>query len=172
MFHTNTSGATGDKAKCDDACFRAWWQFHQLTSLLGGVYAATSVGIIGEEEALSSTAKAAEAPSVLVRAEVATEAAPLVKVYDPFYRLDDHAEAIGQTGWLLGTPARNIYMANTASVKAYVGELPPGRSGIQFYTETKPDSVGADTRGSTAWWYGPQGSDVTLIRITPIKVVP
>jgi RHS repeat-associated protein len=41
MFHG--ASLTGP-AKCDSACFTAWMQFHETTSLLGGVYTGIAVG--------------------------------------------------------------------------------------------------------------------------------
>ncbi|HEU5233725.1 MAG TPA: RHS repeat-associated core domain-containing protein [Terriglobales bacterium] len=49
MFHTNTSGTDRNSgAKCDTACFNAWSQFHDMTSMLGGLYAATAVVYPGD----------------------------------------------------------------------------------------------------------------------------
>jgi RHS repeat-associated protein len=43
MSHTNTSGTDHNPgAKCDSACFNSWMAFHQITSLAGGIYAATA----------------------------------------------------------------------------------------------------------------------------------
>ena len=96
----------------------------------------------------------------------------LVQLYGPFYRLDANAQAIADSQMLFGTPARNIYASDTASVKAYFGTLPEGKPGLEFYTSEKPSSIGSGTQGAQVWWYGPKHSDLHFIPIAPSRVVP
>lgn len=62
-------------------------------------------------------------------------------MFGPFYRRDrpNGAKILGtvlETGELGGRPPRG---SDVPSVKAYVGELPHGESGFEFYTPAEPD---------------------------------
>ena len=42
-----------------------------------------------------------------------------------------------------GAAKRNVYAASEASAKAYVGRLPPGARGVEFFTDVAPRSGSA-----------------------------
>ena len=63
--------------------------------------------------------------------------------------------------------------SNIPKVKAYVGELPPGRAGIEFTTDTPPDP---NCPPGHAYWSGPRGGVEVVggsakIRVTVTKTV-
>jgi len=88
-----------------------------------------------------------------------------------YYRLESETQTAQvalkqqQQGEIWGAPA---WGSETPKVKAYVGELPDGKNGVEFTTDTPPD------RGcppGQAFWSGPRdGVEVTgnyaRIRVT------
>jgi hypothetical protein len=61
--------------------------------------------------------------------------------YGPFHRLQSAVdnERMARTGIVGGKRARNIYAGSQPKVKAFVGPLPLGKAGIEFYTMAPPD---------------------------------
>jgi hypothetical protein len=61
--------------------------------------------------------------------------------YGPYHRLQSRVlnEKMEQSGIVGGKPARNIYAGSRPKVKAYVGELPPRSTGIEFFSQIPPD---------------------------------
>lgn len=61
--------------------------------------------------------------------------------YGPFHRLQSAVdnERMVSTGIVGGKRARNIYAGSQPKVKAFVGPLPAGKTGIEFYSAAPPD---------------------------------
>lgn len=51
----------------------------------------------------------------------------------------DTSRMMVESGRVGGRAKRNIFRSDFPMVKAYVGELPPGRRGIEFITDIAPD---------------------------------
>lgn len=62
-------------------------------------------------------------------------------LYGPFHRLQSAVdnERMTVTGIVGGKRARNIYAGSEPKVKAFVGPLPHGKVGIEFYSAAAPD---------------------------------
>lgn len=71
--------------------------------------------------------------------------------YGPFHRLQSAVdnERMANTGIVGGKRARNIYAGSQPKVKAFVGPLPAGKAGIEFYSEAAP---GEQTPPHRAEW--------------------
>ena len=61
--------------------------------------------------------------------------------YGPYHRIQDAQlnEAMQQEGRVSGKAPRNIFAGAWPKVKAYVGPLPSGQTGIEFSTHVQPD---------------------------------
>ncbi len=79
--------------------------------------------------------------------------------YGPFHRCEsptqtpEIAQLQQQTGEIWGKPAHNSHSSDFPKVKAYVGQLPQGKRGIEFMAKFQPDS---GTPPSRADWSGPR----------------
>lgn len=62
--------------------------------------------------------------------------------YGPYYRIQavELNEEMEQTGRVGGKALRNIYAGAHPKVKAYIGHLPAGKTGIEFFTNVPPDT--------------------------------
>jgi RHS repeat-associated protein len=60
--------------------------------------------------------------------------------YGPFHRLDTAVNVARSkmSGYLGGLPARNTFASDTPEAKAFVGPLPEGASGFEFFTPVPP----------------------------------
>lgn len=59
------------------------------------------------------------------------------------------------SGLIGGRAARNVYAGDRAAVKAFEGPLPESASGIEFWTDVRPDPGGPPGRAS--WSAGRNG---------------
>lgn len=50
-----------------------------------------------------------------------------------------------------GKAAKNVYQSDIPKVKAYVGKIPPSKTGIEFTTDVPPDP---NTPPHLAYWSG------------------
>lgn len=75
-----------------------------------------------------------------------------MKLYGPFHRIQSAKDndLVEKAGELWGRAARNIYQTPFPAVKAYVGPLPDGLSGIEFFSRVEP---GAYSTPQVALWY-------------------
>jgi hypothetical protein len=75
--------------------------------------------------------------------------------YGPFHRFQSKVDnqRMEESGMVGGKAPRNIYSGGRPKVKAYVGPLPPGRTGIEFFSATPPSP---QTPPRSAEW--PQGN--------------
>lgn len=82
-------------------------------------------------------------------------------------------ELMEQTGRVAGRPMRNIGVGLIPRVKAHIGPLPPGRSGIEFTTSVEPDS--GSPPGQASWSAARPGvetlepNELVAIRVTILK---
>jgi hypothetical protein len=78
-----------------------------------------------------------------------------------------------RTGKAGGRPMRNIGAGLIPRVKAHIGPLPPGRSGIEFTTSVDPDR--GSPPGQASWSQGRLGvetlepNELVAIRVTILK---
>jgi len=101
-------------------------------------------------------------------------------IYGPFHRLGDSPDTVTKiltSGELWGAPPRNIFASDIPAAKAYVGPLPPGAKGFEFYTTVAPN---AGTPPGQALWTGPR-SGVTVepfeyakipVKVTKVSEAP
>lgn len=83
-------------------------------------------------------------------------------MFGPFHRLTsslDEVRIILQTGEIWGATPRNIFQSDIPKVKAYVGPLPSGTTGIEFETEIAPDA--GHVPGKPTWSATPERPGVT-----------
>ena len=75
-----------------------------------------------------------------------------MKLYGPFHRIQSakDSDLVEKAGKLWGRAARNIHQTAFPAVKAWVGPLPEGMSGIEFFTRVQP---GASSTPLEALWY-------------------
>ena len=61
--------------------------------------------------------------------------------YGPYHRVQGQREndLMQRTGMVGGRAPRNIFAGAIPKVKAFAGELPPGRTGVEFWTDVRPD---------------------------------
>lgn len=61
--------------------------------------------------------------------------------YGPYHRLQTKVDnqLVEESGIVGGKAPRNIYSGARPKIQAYEGQLPPGRTGIEFYTDVEPD---------------------------------
>jgi hypothetical protein len=78
-------------------------------------------------------------------------------VYHRFQSAQDNAKMV-ETGKVGGRPRRNIYSGGPPRVKAFIGPLPPGYSGIEFTTDIPPDR--GSPPGEALWAEGTAGVEV------------
>lgn len=80
-----------------------------------------------------------------------------MKLYGPFHRIQSAAdnELVERSGRLWGRPATNIHQTLFPSVKAWVGPLPKGERGIEFFTSVPPSR--SSTPGKALWYRGEPG---------------
>lgn len=81
---------------------------------------------------------------------------------------------IAQSGELWGQPAQNIFRSDIPKVKAYLGPLPEGASGVEFTADVAPDPGSVPGKPT---WSGPRPGvevegDFARIKITVLKIVP
>lgn len=78
-------------------------------------------------------------------------------LYGPFHRIQsaDLNEEMQNSGRIGGKAPRNVYASAIPKVKAYVGHLPSGKSGIEFFTNIEPDRGTPPNRAN--WSQGRDG---------------
>jgi hypothetical protein len=88
-----------------------------------------------------------------------TSVSPLQGYYGPFWRSEPAAavDAIQASRTILGNPPTNFFQSDIPAVKAYQGPIPPGASGVQFYTPVPPTTVFPGS-GNQVWWTGKPGT--------------
>ena len=67
-----------------------------------------------------------------------------------------------------GQAAHNVYQSNIPKVKAFVGQLPPNKKGIEFTTDVTPDP---NTPPYLATWSGNRPGVVTEDGYAKLKVL-
>lgn len=80
-----------------------------------------------------------------------------MKLYGPFHRIQPAADnaLVESSRRLWGRPATNIHQTPFPSVKAWVGPLPKGARGIEFFTSVAPSR--SSTPGKALWYRGEPG---------------
>ncbi len=100
---------------------------------------------------------------------------PKSRWYGPFHRLQSAElnELVATSNKLWGRPSRNVYAGRFPAVRAFVGPLPPGRTGIEFETPVRP---GPASQPDVARWYqgdpgveSIEGEDAVAISVRILK---
>jgi hypothetical protein len=80
-----------------------------------------------------------------------------LKLYGPFHRIQSAKlnDLVEKTGRIWGRPARNIFQTPFPAAKAWIGSLPEGAHGIEFFTPVEPSP--SSTPKVALWYRGEPG---------------
>lgn len=95
--------------------------------------------------------------------------------YGPFYRLQNaEANALMESSSIVGgTYERNIYAGLVPKAKAFVGHLPAGRAGIEFYTSVPPSGFNRfDAPDEKVYWSQGDPGVIVIDASTDLVGVP
>lgn len=89
------------------------------------------------------------------------------RFFSPSQTTEDLEKQI-QSLEIWGQPARNFYQSSIPKVKAFVGNLPPGKKGLEFTTNVPPDP---NTPPYLATWSGERPGITTENGYAKLKVL-